>query len=230
MSEAIIARRRIGNGFSPGEIEIPEDFMITDNTTYVCPQSGNYLVSIVGGGAGGAEGYSWDAVNANTAMAQVYAIYGGNGGMEGSINSKILYLEKDEEIKVTIGKGGNPIYGRYEEGGSDIYEFIQGTGGTTAFGTYLSANGGSITGGYMGEMSYGDFGSDGMYRIYNGGNGGRIYFNNYAQINIMQNSGEEKDRLYLGDGGNGGSTGFYNPQNDQTAGNRGCCLIRYISS
>ena len=98
-------------------------------------------------------------------------IFGGGGGADehetggggGWMNNATLTLTPGTNIYITIGAGGT----------SNGY-----TGGTSSFGTYLSANGGTVG---LGSSSGGDFGSGAGYRGYqfsgggafrSGGNGG----------------------------------------------------------
>ena len=65
---------------------------------------------------------------------------GGGGG--GWMNNATLTLTPGDNISITIGAGGNNEFHR--------------TGGTTSFGTYLSANGGeTLNGGSGGGGEYG---------------------------------------------------------------------------
>ena len=96
--------------------------------------------------------------------------WGGRGGGGGWMNNAILTLTPGQNISISIGTGGNTTYRN---------------GGTTSFGTYLSALGGD--GAYLTNMRAGDGGSGGGghcdggrgYQFggggggqYNGGDGG----------------------------------------------------------
>lgn len=126
--------------------------IITSNQVWTAPKAKNnsFSVRIFGGGGGGS----------NNA--------GGGGGW---MNNGILTIKPGTNIQIIIGKGGD----------FEIYNNINSTsGGTTAFGSYLSANGGgraSINiggnggsgggGGKQGGTGY-QFGGGGS----GGGNGG----------------------------------------------------------
>lgn len=81
--------------------------------------------------------------------------YGGGGG-GGYMNNGIFTLAQGAVIPITIGAGG-----------------FGGTGGTTTFGTYLSANGGQM-GGYL-DGGSGGSGAGGFARPDSGANGGIGY-------------------------------------------------------
>ena len=131
--------------------------------------------------------------------------YGGGGG--GYMNNAILKINAGEEIAITIGVGGKP------------YTTTGDNGGTTSFGTYLSALGGSGGNGQNGGnggaggggltiggtgFQFGGGGPDGNGGKWGGGGGsgkgGCLYENSQ---NIYEITG------YSGLGGNG-STDVYN--------------------
>lgn len=118
MSEAIISRRGWGENGKP---ELRTE-MIQTNQNWVVPNtiSGNISVRIFGGGAGGCASNGW------------WGTLGGGGGW---MNNGEFSIARGTTVQITIGKGG-------AGGVDDTGE----SGGTTAFGTYLSANGGSYRG------------------------------------------------------------------------------------
>ena len=119
MSEAIISRRGSGGGSSGGGTLRTE--VIAFTTNWVVPNHiGDISEKIFGGGASG--GYSTGGAG------------GGRGGCGGWMNNSNLNLSNGSTIPVTIGLGGNQHYIIYNGSVS---------GGTTSFGSYLSANGGS---------------------------------------------------------------------------------------
>ena len=87
----------------------------------------------------------------------------GNNGSDGSVNIDTIYLDEGTEVPVTIGDGGN------SDGGS---------GGTTSFGTYISANGGSSNSSISNDTLFGKAGGDGE----SGANGAIII--QYSEENL----------------------------------------------
>lgn len=93
-----------------------------------------------------------------------------HGGCGGYMNNATLTLDKNTDIFIIIGEGGTAL--------------AYNAGGTTSFGTYLSANGGTIAGGgsggggcsnggYLGNAAPGmQFGGGGGYANGNGGTWG----------------------------------------------------------
>ena len=175
MSEAIIARRggipladTGGNGSTP--TDIPIDVIITSNGTYTCPRTGYYLVQCIGGGGSGGLGDEFNGSFASsnamvslpdgryttegeteirgTTSYSVCHMFGGGGGGSGYINTGIIQLNQNQSVSVTIGVGGNARRSTY-------------TGGTTSFGTYLYASGGTVANDTVVKPSDGD--TDGFY-------------------------------------------------------------------
>ena len=107
--------------------------LFTSNGMFNPPKTGNYAVIAIGGGGGGGGSHSY-----TTMQGSSYS-YKGGGGASGFINQKTVYLQKGIIVQINIGIGGNAGIGGYSE--SD-YGTNGNTGGTTTFGSYLSANGG----------------------------------------------------------------------------------------
>ena len=183
MGEAIISRG--GGTGSSGSSGVNGNFrteIITASTLWKVPENlkdGTVSVRIFGGGAGG---------------AKTSAGYGSSGGGGGFMNNAIIDVSNDSEIYISIGKGGLPEYNGY-------------TGGTTSFGTFLSALGGGVDvcarggsggGGFIGSMGVGGIG------FQFGGGGGGCYKSN------------------RGYGGNGGKWGGGGAGGDQNIARGGC--------
>ena len=100
----------------------------------------------------------------------------GSGGGGGNMNNDTLILNQLESVQISIGKGGS----------------LDSVGGTTSFGTYLSATGGK----------YG-YGSDGG----SGGTGGGGYSASNSQVNIISSAGHGGNATY-GGGGGGDDMGY----------------------
>lgn len=138
MGEVMICRGGSGSGAGKGN-KVLISSVFTENTSFIVPEAINneFSVRIFGGGGGGAFNYTNN-----------YSCgYAGGGG--GWMNNDTLSLKSTSIIPITIGLGGNA---GNNEGTS---------GGTTSFGTYLSASGGG--GGYIlyGNRSYGGSGASG---------------------------------------------------------------------
>ena len=130
MAEAIISRRGYGIEGKPPTLVTN---IFTTNTNWTVPNLNNQVfdVRIFGGGGGGIQGPTttyWERLST-----------GGGGGW---MNNDIMTLPAGSTIRITIGAGGK---GAIDSDGS--------AGGTTSFGTYLSANGGR--GGSTGSESDG---------------------------------------------------------------------------
>ena len=118
------------------------------------------------------------------------------GGGSGYINNGRIYLYEGNSIFVSIGEGG----------------VLNSYGATTAFGTYLSANGGSAY--RAGTGTSGGIGANNAVQA----KGGLLY---YDDSNERKVSISGIRRLYYGDGGNAGG-------NNATEGNSGCVIITYM--
>ncbi|MBR3600451.1 MAG: hypothetical protein IKL53_11325, partial [Lachnospiraceae bacterium] len=135
MGEALMFRA--GGGQGGGQYQYKSE-VFTTNEIFVMPQgvkNNQIYVRIFGGGGGGCcldymENYEDD-----------YPDGWGSGGGGGWMNNGWITLVPGEQVQISIGKGGNG--GRY----TGSYNYYRGnSGGTTTFGTYLSANGGGGAG------------------------------------------------------------------------------------
>lgn len=122
MAEAIISR-------AGGDINISQlsqNILFSSNTTFIAPFSGNYLVEVSGGGGGGS-GHRLLERGSSGGLGSA------KPGWSGYFNMGSIYLNKGQKVSIIIGSGG--AGGQANKYGS--------TGGTTSFGTYLSAIGGN---------------------------------------------------------------------------------------
>lgn len=150
MGEAMIIRAG-GAGGNANVIYSPGTNIITTNTEWRVPRAKNqeFMVRLFGAGggcSGTSSGYKPD-----------YWTYRGGGG-GGNMNNGLLKLNAGDIIPITIGTAS-----------------YMGSGGTTSFGTYLSASGGEA--GYDSKGGNGGTGGGGAYGpggsgTYGGGGGG----------------------------------------------------------
>ena len=166
-------------------------------------------VTVVGGG-GGATG-----ANPNGGGAGNY-LSGAGGGAGGLAKKRITGLTIGATIAVTVAAGG-PGAGTTDGGGSPV---TANPGGTSSFGSYVSATGGGGGGwgapttsagggpgaGVGGDVnSFGGYGSDGQAGVFTGmGNGGSSFFGSGGRAASGQNG---YNGAAYGSGG-GGSYGF----------------------
>lgn len=209
--------------------------VITSSGAYVVPESGTYSVTVIGGGGAGGTG-GWGGGGSNCPYPMEWSLMSGGGaggGGAGQVITQQIQLNKDTSIPVTVG----------------------GSGGTTTFGSYLTALGGS-NGANGGNASYartspddaptcGSPGSGGAGGYSYGtvaanGTSGTMQAASYANIagGAGGTGGVSLDGTY-GNGGNGGAGGgVYNPMAGDaqqfltpgtgTAGTQGCVKIRLV--
>ena len=127
--------------------------IFTTNGVFVVPKAKDqqFSVRIFGGGGGGA------VLDSHYANGKVlYSSCAGGGG--GYMNNDILILNEGETIQVSIGAGGR---GSYISVNTIKNESEGKVGGTTSFGTYLSALGGDGAKAYKNNANGGNGGSGG---------------------------------------------------------------------
>jgi len=118
-----------GGGLNPLTIQSQ---VFTTSGTFTAPKAGKFIVVASGGGGSGAS-------------ARYYG-YTATGGWGGELKSEIVTLANAEVVTVTIGLGGASIVL------ASNASTIGNDGGTTNFGTYVTALGGS--GGINDSYSY----------------------------------------------------------------------------
>ena len=184
MGESLIIRK--GGGL-PGGIKIINSFkteIIETNKVFEVPKgiiNNQISVRIFGGGAGGYV-YSGSSATDNR--------WGGGSGL---MNNGIIAVTPGQTIQVNIGNGG----------------LSASAGGTTFFGSYLSANGGNgKDGGSGGGSTYTDRMNDGGNGYqFGGGGGGRAGRGGAGGKWGGGGGGAEFNVHRSGDGGNGGYYG-----------------------
>ena len=191
MAEAIITRRSGAGSDRPKYTLLVKT--VIENESFVVPNARDqkFSVRIFGGGGGG-------------------SISGGGGGW---MNNADLELEEGLVIPIVIGTGGKSNSYVFNSGGS--------TGGSTSFGTYLSANGG--TGGrrqtsvYWGNGGSGGSGGGGFggYRINtNAGSFGR------GGIGYQFGGGAPGGNGGIWGGGGAGVIGMVRPNDNRSSNNQ----------
>ena len=177
MGEALITRPGgASGGGSSGSGNLVTN-IFTTNGVFIVPKAKDqqFSVRIFGGGGGGA------SLNSQYSNGKVlyYSCAGGGGGY---MNNDILTLTEGETIQVSIGAGGK---GESMFANTTVYNNAVGkTGGTTSFGTYLSALGGD--------------GARALHNKANGGNGG------------SGGGGDDCGGIGFQFGGGGGNYGYAN--------------------
>ena len=165
MAEAIISRRGFKTGGSSSANKITQVF--TSNQTFYAPKAINnsFEVRVFGGGGGCSLMYQNTRPGSNNSGTTRINGYSASGGGGGWMNNGIVSLSEGQAVIITIGDGGK----------SQINNFQGITGGTTSFGGYLSANGGS--GAYRHTDGTGIYTYEEMFGG-EGGSGGGCCFNN----------------------------------------------------
>lgn len=160
--------------------------VIKESTGWTVPDvDGPVNVRIFGGGAGGqAE---------KTTFFNFFFYDGGCGGGGGHMATKDIMLTRGKNVLITIGKGGAKGAGNGNgESGS--------AGGTSSFGTYISANGGQCPNGGSGGGG-GQVYSSGGTASYGGAGGSK---SNKGSNGIAAAGGKGLGGDYGGDAGGGG--------------------------
>ena len=185
MGEALIIRS--GGGKDTGGW-IPKTELITVNQNFIVPKAKGqqFSVRIFGGGGGACYAEADSRTNGT----------GGGGG--GNMNYAVLTLNEGEIIPIIIGNSGE-----FKEGLTGYGSGYKHTnGGTTSFGSYISATGGECS------------------NKHNGGNGGTGGGGGWSQ------TGATKGNIpgghgYYGGGGGGGRIFYSGNNNWQSSGGNG---------
>jgi hypothetical protein len=170
----------------------------TSNGTFTAPFSTNYYVMCYGGGGSG-----------NIYINRYFiAYFGGGGGYMNNNGGNPTYLTAGTSVPITVGSGG--IYN------SSVN--TDNSGGSSSFGTYLSALGGGGTVNVSVENNATYTYPNGSTEIHryrfwlygsNGGSGGGIY------LNVNNNGGNFSYPLKCGTGGQFGSGGYWHYYNNE---------------
>ena len=209
MSEAIISRK----GGKAGIQYMPSVDIFTTNTFYTA-YPGNYRVICIGGGGRGGAGNSWTGNSWSVTGSWQTFHYSGGGGGSGYRNDYSFAINNQEVVPITIGARGG---------------FSSSAGGTTSFGSYIAANGGTAGSDAIATIT--SNGVNGGYGYNNGmkSKGGSTRITNtpggwlYSDNSIYVNNVPSGTRLYYGEGGNGGTT-----SNDEAVfGNSGYMVVIY---
>ena len=224
-----------GSSGGIGSSGMPTEGRFTYNAEYICTYTGNYLISCIGGGGAGGSCYDYNSKNEWD--------IGGSGGGSGYVNQKTIRMNAGDRYEMTIGAGG--------VGGINV---AGGSGGTTSFGTLVSAAGGGggpiYTSWKNANIAVGGAGfSNGYPRWYanNGkysyGYGGAIAINYkdknniFSLTNVYLGTGSVLDdynciRIMYGDGGQGmeaANIANATPRYAGGNGTKGCIFVNFIN-
>ena len=205
MGEAFIVGRG-GDSSSSGTPKLVTN-IFTTNGVFVVPNARNqqFTVRIFGGGGGG--GYSSVASN----------VSGGGGGF---MNNAILTLQEGKAISVQIGSGGKGAIPSNPNSTTGATSNNGTKGGTTSFGTYLSAIGG-LGGNSNWVGTGGDGGSGGGTSSNRGGGNGYQFGGGGGTGTYCQCGGK-----WGGGGGSSGTVYDYTSYYNDTL--RGGCLYNSV--
>ena len=209
MSEAIISRRGSKQSSKPSGSLITH--IVDDNRIWTVPEgiiNNTISVRLFGGGGGGY--HCRGRINASEIW--LYSAHIGGGG--GEMNNGEIKLPAGYEVEISIGKGGT---GHWFDFYSQTFNHTYGeTGGTTSFGIWLAANGGSCPDGGSGGGTYTDWSINPPVKFRYGGNatqfgGGSDWFG-AADISLHRNTKGGKGGIWGGGGCGlwyGGDGGLY---------------------
>ncbi|HCS6452199.1 TPA: phage tail protein [Escherichia coli] len=127
----------LGLGDANGYVgrKVAEKWITTSGTYTPTPGTKKIRVTIIGGGGGGGSGQTNSAGYVSA----------GSGGGAGGVARKTIDVTSVSSVSVTIGSGGNP----------GVFSSNQpGDGGTTSFGSYMTAGGGG-RGNNCGSVAFG---------------------------------------------------------------------------
>jgi len=166
----------------------PMNQVFTANGTFTAPFTGNYKVTVCGGGASG----SSTGTASNTR---------GGGGGTGGTCIEIVTLSKSDAVTVTIGSGGA------QQTTTDSDGVNGNNGGASSFGAYCTANGGSggVSGSSFGIGGAGGTGTGGDVNI-TGAKGNFTFESN----GLNCNNNVKQPHILFGESygyGGGGGTG-----------------------
>ena len=172
------ALTNLGLGDAAGYVgrKVAEKWITASGTYTPTPGTKKIRVTIIGGGGGGGSGQTNSAGYVSA----------GSGGGAGGVARKTIDVTSVTSVSVTIGSGGNP----------GVFSSSQpGDGGTTSFGSYMTAGGGG-RGSNCGSVAFGV-----TQLIANGGGG----VGSGGEINTIGGSGGPA--IILGQGYTSGGGG-----------------------
>lgn len=239
LGEALLIKA--GSGGSSGGEGAATEGIFSSNGKYICTRTGNYYITCIGGGGSGGYGSYNVTANSSTREYDYILINGGCAG-SGFVKSNVIHMNAGDIITMTIGAGG----ARRTTTGNGS------SGGTTSFGSLLSANGGeggkissntwcnrypsivTANGFVNGSGNWAIMNDDeGWVKAGNSNNNASIYVSLNAlgypsfwtynwAYDVMGNVYDMCEALDYGSGGNGNKTYSHN-------GNAGCIFVNFIN-
>lgn len=186
----------------PDAGKVATEGVYTGTTVYYCTKNGNYRITCVGGGQGGAGSYVTITGSYGTQVRGSY------GGVSGQVVSNIVALKADTSYVITVGAGG-------ERGEDDYRNWYSGNGGITSFGSLMSSSGGftALNNGRNGGA------------LYINEQTGYVQ-NTVTSIPLSYGNGGQGSRWYTYTDRWGDEMVEY--YNDSTNGSNGCVIVNYV--
>lgn len=167
-------------GISTSPTKKNKEYIITKSTTFIVPYTGNYYLELYGGGGG--------AIIYRGSASDVKYIY--TNGATSCQSYESVYLTKDSQINITIGKAGETEVNTISAPSLDDLN-----GGETTFGEYSCARG---KGSYIRASSGTSITKDIRTGTGNLGTNGKSVTNTSSTIKANQSKGQYGNLFGIG--------------------------------